>query len=61
MSLIKDCLNRNIRLTDERLQHIKENHPEFALSDFDEKIVNTLQYPEIVVASLSDTTVGTFL
>jgi hypothetical protein len=39
MNLIKDCLNRNIRLTDERIEHIKENHPEFAVNDFDEKII----------------------
>lgn len=57
MSAIKDCLNRIIMLTDERIQHIKKNHPEFNPDDFDEKIINTLQAPEHIILSLSDETV----
>ena len=60
MKLIEDCLNRNVRLTDERIQHIKENHPEFGKSDFDDKIINTLQSPEFIIASISDETVELF-
>jgi len=48
MSSIKDCLNRNVRITDERINHIRENHPEFSYKDFDEKIINTLQLPDII-------------
>lgn len=60
MSSIIDCLNRDIRLTDERIDHIQENHPEFAFKDFNEKIINTLQSPEIIVVSSSDETVELF-
>lgn len=57
MNAVKDSLNRLIRVTDERIQHINENHPELAVADLEEKIINTLQYPEIIVASISDETV----
>src|SRR5438045_8348240 len=60
MNSVKDCLNRSIRITNERLQHIKENHPELALDDLEGKITNTLQSPEIVVSSISDETVELF-
>jgi hypothetical protein len=57
---IKDCLNRNIRVTDERIQHIKESHPEFNIDDLEEKITNTLQYPDIITTSSSDESVELF-
>jgi hypothetical protein len=60
MILIKDCLNRNIRITDERIQHIKQNHPELAVDGLEEKLVTTLQYPEIIIASVSDESVELF-
>ena len=60
MILIKDCLNRDIRVTDERIQHIKENHPELAVDDLAEKLSDTLQHPEIIFASVSDESVELF-
>jgi hypothetical protein len=51
MISIKDCLNRDIRVTDERIQHIKDSHPELDVDDLEEKLKITLQYPEIIVAS----------
>ena len=60
MSSIKDCLNRNVRITDERINHIRENHPEFSYKDFDEKMINTLQLPDIIILSSSDKTVELF-
>lgn len=60
MISIKDCLNRNVRVTDERIQHIRDNHPELDVNDLEEKVTNTLQQPEIIVASASDETVELF-
>ena len=60
MIAIKDCLKRNVRVTDERIQHIKDNHPELDVNDLEEKVTNTLQQPEIIVASASDETVELF-
>ena len=57
MDAVKDCLNRFIRVTEERIQHIKENHPELAVVDLTEKIVHTLQMPEFIITSVSDETV----
>ena len=56
-TIIKDCLNRNIRLTAERIQHIQENHPELAGDELLEKVVQTLQHPEIILSSVSDESV----
>jgi hypothetical protein len=55
--IIKDCLNRNIRLTTERLHHIQESHPELASGDLQQKVSQTLQYPEIILSSVSDESV----
>lgn len=60
MKLLKDYLNRDIRVTDERIQHIIENHPEFTLNDFNDKLKNTLENPDIVMSSSSDPTVELF-
>jgi hypothetical protein len=47
MKLFEDLFNRNIRLTDERLEHIELDHPE--MSGQIDKIAETLQNPEIVI------------
>ena len=60
MNLIKDCLNRIIRVTDERLQHIKEHHPELSVDDLDKKIAGTLEYPDIILSSISYETAELF-
>jgi hypothetical protein len=60
MTSIQDCLYRNIRITDERINHILENHPEFSFQDFNEKIINTLQLPDFIILSSSDQTVELF-
>ncbi len=57
----KDCLKRFIRVTDERIEHINEYHPKLAVADLEEKIINTLQYPDIIVASILDETVELYL
>lgn len=61
MNAIKDCLNRFIRVTDERIQHIKDSHPELDVADLEEKITNTLQYPEIIIEFISDESVELFI
>jgi len=52
MKWFEDIFNRNIRLTDERMEHIEFDHPEM-YGQID-KIRETLQNPEIVVRSRSD-------
>jgi len=54
MSLIKDYVGREIRLTEERWRHIQE-HPE--MSDMRSAVEETLRAPEVVVQSLSDSEV----
>ena len=51
MKILKDHEGRAIRLTDERLAHIVE-HPEMA--GLEDRIAETLRYPEKVLESLSD-------
>ena len=51
MRYLKDYLGRNIRLTDERLQHILE-HPE--MQSMTSKIEEILLYPEYVIESATD-------
>jgi len=51
MKILKDFLGRNIRLTDERLQHILE-HPE--LVNMEIAIEETLKQPQFIVKSISD-------
>lgn len=52
MHLFKDKFGRNIRLTDERLQHVIIDHPEL-LKPID-KIEETLMFPSIVIKSEDD-------
>ena len=58
MKWFEDIFNRNIRLTDERLEHIEFDHPE--MSGQIDKIADTLQDPEIVIRSRSDSEVELF-
>jgi len=51
MKLLTDYEAREIRLTDERLQHILE-HPE--MHGMEERIEETVRNPQKVVESLSD-------
>ncbi len=53
--ILKDIFNKEIRLTDERLTHITENHPEM-INQLD-NIINTLLDPLIIVKSKSDSSV----
>ena len=58
MKWFKDIHNRQIRLTDERQQHMETNHPEMAGQI--EKIQDTLMDPDIVVRSRTDPDVQLF-
>ena len=51
MAVVRDHEGREIRLTEERWQHISE-HPEMVLMR--DAVEETLRQPEIVVQSLSD-------
>lgn len=51
MKILKDYLGRDVRLTDERLQHILE-HPE--LANMDIAMEETLGHPQFVIQSLTD-------
>ncbi|HEX9972766.1 MAG TPA: hypothetical protein VGD14_11905 [bacterium] len=51
MKIIKDYLSRDVRLTDERLQHILE-HPE--LTNMEIAIEDTLEQLQLVIQSLTD-------
>ena len=52
MHLFKDKFGRNIRLTEERLQHIITDHPELLKPTG--KIEETLMFPSIVIKSEDD-------
>ena len=52
MKWFEDVFNRNIRLTDERLEHIELDHPE--MSGQIDKIGETLVAPDAVVRSRTD-------
>jgi len=52
MRWFKDVYGRNLRLTDERLDHFEKDHPEMA-GQID-KVAETLLQPEIVVRSRTD-------
>jgi hypothetical protein len=52
MKWFEDVFNRNIRLTDERLEHIELDHPE--MSGQIDKIGETLATPDFVVKSRTD-------
>ena len=53
MKLLRDYQGRNVRLTVERLVHIRE-HPEMA--DLEQAIADTLLEPSLVIQSVSDKT-----
>jgi len=52
MRWFKDVYGRNLRLTDERLDHFEKDHPEMAGQIY--KVIETLSQPEIVVRSRTD-------
>lgn len=52
MKGFRDCHNRQIRLTDERQEHIETDHPE--MSGQLKKIQETLSKPDIIVRSRTD-------
>jgi hypothetical protein len=58
MKRFKDIHNRQMRLTDERLQHIEADHPE--MSGQIDKIQDTLLSPDMVVRSKTDPDVELF-
>lgn len=51
MRIIRDCFGRDVRLTDERMEHIL-THAEMA--GMEESVANTLRAPTEVRASRSD-------
>ncbi len=57
MKIIRDCLGRSIRLTDERMAHILQ-HPE--MIDMEAEIDRVLQSPSEVRLSRSDQSVQLF-
>ncbi len=58
MKILYDFLDRKIRFTDERWQHIEDTHPE--MRDQFEKIKETLSTPDIVIQSKTDLQVELF-
>ena len=52
MKYITDWKDRELRFTDERLEHIRNDHPEMR-GQFD-KVERTLHNPDIVVKSRTD-------
>jgi len=58
MKWFEDIHNRRIRLTDERQEHINEDHPE--MSGQINKIQDTLLNPDIVIRSKTDPDVELF-
>jgi hypothetical protein len=58
MEIIRDYLNRNVRLTEERKNHIIEFHPE--LRNQMDLISEVLLDPEKVVESKSDDSIELF-
>lgn len=58
MKWFKDTHNRQIRLTDERQDHIETDHPE--MSGQIEKIQDTLLNPDIIIRSRTDLEVELF-
>jgi len=53
MIWFKDVFGRNVRLTDERREHLETAHPEMA-GQLD-KVAKTLEAPQTVVKSSTDT------
>jgi hypothetical protein len=58
MKWFKDINNRQIRLTEERQEHIEADHPEM-LAQIG-KMQDTLLYPDIIVRSRTDPDVELF-
>jgi hypothetical protein len=55
---IEDIFGRKIRLTEDRKKHLEEDHPE--MKDSASKIKETLQNPDDVIFSNSDSSVELF-
>ncbi|MFZ2071154.1 MAG: hypothetical protein WAV32_06120 [Halobacteriota archaeon] len=58
MKWFKDIHNRRIRLTDERQEHIKADHPE--MQGLVGRIQETLLKPDMIVRSKTDSEVELF-
>lgn len=58
MKWLNDIFERKVRLTDERLEHIENDHPEMVHQI--DKVMETLSQPEIVVRSKTDSEVELF-
>ena len=58
MKWFKDIHDRQIRLTDERIEHIEVDHPE--MFGQIKKIEDTLQNPDIIIKSRTDSDVELF-
>jgi hypothetical protein len=58
MERLRDYLNRGIRITTERWEHIEAEHPE--MTDELEKVRETAMVPDMVVRSRVDTQVELF-
>jgi hypothetical protein len=56
---ITDYFGRTIRLTEERLEHLLNNHPEIKAESIS-IIVETIQNPEQIIVSDSDNSVELF-
>ena len=57
MQILQDCFGKTVRLTEERLEHIRE-HPEMV--GLVSEISKVLPSPEFVVESQTDTGVKLF-
>ena len=57
MELLQDCFGKNVRLTTERLEHIRE-HPEMV--GLESEISRVLASPEFVLESQTDSAVNLF-
>ena len=57
MQILQDCFGKTVRLTEERLEHIRE-HPEMV--GLQSEISKVLPSPEFVVESQTDTGVKLF-
>ena len=58
MKWFRDIHNRQIRLTDERQEHIEIDHPE--MSGQTDRIQETLLNPDVIVRSRTDSEVELF-
>ena len=57
MQILQNCFGKTVRLTEERLEHIRE-HPEMV--GLESEISKVLASPEFVVESQTDTGVKLF-